>query len=27
LQGVSLKEPSLHEIFIERTGGDGIAKL
>ena len=21
LQGVSLKEPSLHEIFIERTGG------
>lgn len=25
LQGVSLKEPSLHEIFIERTGGDVIA--
>ena len=25
LQGVSLKEPSLHEIFVERTGGDVIA--
>ncbi|MFF2797249.1 ABC transporter ATP-binding protein [Lysinibacillus xylanilyticus] len=27
LQGVALKEPSLHEIFIERTGDDVNAKF
>lgn len=27
LQGVSLKEPSLHEIFVERTGGDVNAQF